>query len=297
MGEIERLTIRSHSKASEKYVDVIFNYAHGRKLSTSIPIEYRRTGTQIEDDQLDEYLFRVYQEVDPSLWTAWRSEQEKFWKTKPRAQITKSFFDVLATSFEWCCVKCSLPPNSNPARRIQDIKEFGFTLATDIKRACAECNQNTTQLILVPIRRGGITGYETWSPQLRNRIISVLGLFDSFEAKPGKKEGLLPDHKFPEIRWDAQTRRESLEGISEEEIIRDFQLLSNQRNQQKREVCRKCFQTGNRGVLYGIPFFYQGKPQWDQSIPASGKAAEQGCVGCAWYDINLWRSELAKKIK
>jgi hypothetical protein len=107
----------------------------------------------------------------------------------------------------------------------------------------------------------------------------------------------LPDHKFPEIRWDEETRRDSLDDLSTEEIQCDFQLLSNQRNQQKREVCRNCFQTGNRGIIYGILFFHKGSEKWDDSIPKVGKKAELGCVGCAWYDINAWRAALKNKLK
>lgn len=294
---IEKKAKRFHSKASEKYVDVIFYYPSQTILHTSVPIEYRRTGTLIDDAQLDDYLEKVYKEVDPANWQLWHIEQSTFWKTKPGANTTKEFFDVLVKSFAWCCANCDLPKNRNWARRIQDIKEFGFTLSTDTKRPCEKCDKNTTHLLILPLRRGGITGYETWSPALRNRIIAILDGFDCYEAKSGKKEGLLPDHKFPEIRWDQDTKRETLESLSDDEIRRDFQLLSNQRNQQKREICRKCFQTGARGAIYGIPFFYQGQLEWDPQIPLKGKDAEKGCVGCGWYDIERWRAELTKKIK
>ena len=76
-----------------------------------------------------------------------------------------------------------------------------------------------------------------------------------------------------------------------------FQLLSNQRNQQKREVCRECFQTGKRGTIYGISFFYEGSQFWDKRFPPKGKDAEAGCIGCAWYDIAKWREELINVIK
>jgi len=297
MARVEKQEIRFHSKASEKYIDTVFHYTGGKSFSTSIPLIYRRTGTEIEDDGIDDYLTKVAEEVDPSKWSNWKAEQVEFWKTKPNAETTKSFFDALSRSFKWCCVSCDLPQNPNWARRVQDLKEFGYTLATNTKRPCSKCRRNSTQLILVPLKRGGITGYETWSAELRSKIVSLLNEFDAYEAKPGRKEGLLPDHKFPEIRWDAETRRHSLEELTDAEIKRDFQLLSNQRNLQKREVCRKCFQTGNRGIIYGVPFFYEGKDTWDNTIPKCGKAAEKGCVGCGWYDINKWREELAKKIK
>lgn len=85
--------------------------------------------------------------------------------------------------------------------------------------------------------------------------------------------------------------------MSDEEIRAKFQLMTNQRNQQKREVCRTCFQTGKRGVIFGIPYFYAGGPEWDERIPQKGKAAEEGCIGCPWYDIELWRQELLRHIK
>lgn len=119
----------------------------------------------------------------------------------------------------------------------------------------------------------------------------------SLKQKQQKKEGLLPDHKFSEIRWNDETKRETLENLTDREILRDFQLLSNQRNQQKREICRNCYQTGKRGTIYGIPFFYEGTENWDSSIPKNGKSAEKGCIGCAWYDIERWRQELIKKLK
>ena len=283
-------------KASEKYIDTIFSYNGSRGYETSIPVEYRRTGTSIEESDYDDYLLKVYDEVNPVRWDNWKKDQIDFWASKPNAKTTKEFFDVLIKSFEWCCVTCSLPKNPNWARRVQDIKEFGYTLATNTSKYCVRCEKNTTQLALVPIKRGGVTGYETWSPDLRNKIVRLLGAFDSYEAKQTKKEGLLPDHKFPEIRWDLNTKRHSLENINDEEIRSDFQLLSNQRNQQKREVCRNCFQTGSRGLIYGIPFFYTGGPLWDSQIPKIGKGAEAGCHGCGWYDINKWRNELIRKI-
>lgn len=288
--------VRTHSKASEKYIDVTFYYEDGESVATSIPLEYRRTGTDISTDKASEYLSKVSKELHPSLWEAWKSEQDKFWLTKKRAATTKEFFDVLSDTFSWCCVECNYPQNPNWARRVQDLKEFGYTIATNTGKYCESCGKKNTQQILVPIKRGGITGYETWSPAVRNKIIKVLRCYDAYEARTGKKENLLPDHKFPEIRWDESTKRESLELLSETDMIRDFQLMTNQRNQQKREVCRSCFQTNRRGSIYGISYYYEGCEDWDTQIPKTGKAAEQGCVGCPWYDIEQWRTELTKSL-
>jgi hypothetical protein len=296
MKKIIKGDIRSHAKASEKYIDAIFVYENSPPYKCSIPIEYRRTGTEISDDEIDSYLEEVYEKINPANWNDWKKEQNDFWNSKPNAEVTKSFFDILIKNFDWCCVTCELPPNRNPQRRIQDIKECGYTLSTDTKRFCKKCNSKTTHILLLPLPRGGITGYETWSKELREHIINTLKIYDVFEARVTKKEGLLPDHKFPEIRWDKDTKRISLENLTTEEIKKDFQLMTNQRNQQKREVCRLCYQTGQRGIIYGIPYFYRGNEFWDNKIPQRGKEAEKGCVGCAWYDIEHWRQELTKRL-
>jgi hypothetical protein len=296
MTSITKGELRYHSKASERYIDVEFEYPDFPSYVTSIPLQYRRTGTDIADDGIDVYLSKVHQDVHPLLRAQWEKDQVAFWAKKPKSLVTKPFFDVLVKNYGWCCVNCTLPKNSNPARRIQDLKEFGYTLATNTLD-CTVCKQATTHYMLVPLARGGITGYETWTPAMRTRIVKLLGAFDAYEAKKTPKEGLLPDHKFPEIRWNESTKRNSLEDLSDGDIKRDFQLLSNQRNQQKREVCRSCYQTGERGTIYGISFFYKGTKLWNRGIPINGKDAEEGCKGCGWYDINAWRDALTARLK
>lgn len=293
---IKKLDTRIHSKASERYVDVVFNYPT-LVLHTSVPIQYRRTGTEILDEDIDEYLLKVYEEINPSLHIPWKNEQNKFWQQKNKASVTKQFFDVLISDFNWKCTNCHLPENPNYARRIQDLKEFGYTIATHTSKYCNECAKSCSHLILLPLKRGGITGYETWSTELKDKIIRTLQAIDCYEDKKVRKETLLPDHKFPEIRWDEETRRESIEHLNSEEIKRDFQLITNQRNQQKREICRNCYQTGKRGIIFGIPYFYQGDKCWDENVPKRGKGAESGCVGCGWYDISAWRRSLVSKLQ
>lgn len=287
-----------NSKASEIYVSVIFKYEN-YEWKGYVPIEYRRTGIFIDyndKESLYEYLNKIYDEMNPSKLEDWKIKQEEFWKTKPKAKITKSFFDKLSEG-GWKCGACEMPRNTNPQRRIQDLKEYGYTIATDLNRYCPKCGKNTSQRILLPISRGGNlgNGYETWSKELRNRIIETLDCFDVYEYT--YSQHCLPDHKFSEIRWDDKTKSENLDTMTDIEIREKFQLMTNQRNQQKREVCRKCFQTGERGIIYGIKFFYKGGLYWDESIPKTGKDAERGCIGCPWYDIDKWRKELIKALK
>lgn len=166
-------------------------------------------------------------------------------------------------------------------------------ISTHVNYHCPVCdNKRSTRLLLIPIDRVELAGngYETWSPALRNRIVRVLRGIDVYENAASRS--CLPDHKFSEIRWDNDAKSENPDAMSDQEIADKFQLLTNQRNQQKREVCRACFQTGKRGIIFGIKYFYQGSEDWDASIPKKGKGAERGCVGCPWHDIQEWRRRL-----
>jgi hypothetical protein len=284
-----------HSKASEEYVQVKFTYQNS-VWEGWVPVKYRRTGTNIEtDDELYKYLNNVYNQLDPKEYPKWLKDQETFWEEKSRAIVTKGFFDCLIKG-GWQCVNCTLPKNPNWARRIQDLKDFGYTLSTDTNRYCERCKSNTSHILLIPIARYGIEGfgYEIISTVLRKRILKVLNNFDVYENRIGGH--LLPDHKFSEIRWDELTKSKLSDEMSDEDIRDKFQLLSNQRNQQKREVCRNCYQTGERGTIFGIPYFHIGTNKWDESIPKIGKEAEQGCRGCAWYDISEWRDNIIKQL-
>lgn len=210
---------KKHSKASEEYVHVEFAYTDST-WNGWVPVEYRRTGVSIKQDEIDRltaYLNKVYEQMNPINFQSWLKKQEQFWQEeKPNAGTTKAFFDSLAKG-GWQCVECTLPKNPNWARRIQDLKEFGYTLATDTKRYCPTCGENKTHLILLPIERGSVdgNGYETWSPALRKRIIRVLGSIDVYEGTFSAH--CLPDHKFSEIRWDGNTKTENPDTMSDEE--------------------------------------------------------------------------------
>lgn len=283
-----------HSKASEAYVEVKFIY-EDEVLETWIPVEYRRTGLDLKDDEVAEYLESIYPILNPNNSEQWKLEQEEYWKKeKPNAGVTKGVFDAITTG-AWECVNCTIS-NPNWARRFQDLKEMGYTFATQTPVNCPVCEQRSTyvRIVMLPRYHSNI-GYEIISPKLRKKIISALNSLDVYENKPSNN--LLPDHKFPEIRWDEDTKEVNVDDMSDDEIKNKFQLMTNQRNLQKREVCRKCYQTNKRGTAFGIDFFYQGDENWDENIPKTGKDAEAGCVGCPWYDMGKWREELNKKIK
>lgn len=291
-------SFREHSKASEKYIDVTFVQKDGYTWKGSIPYFFRRTGLFIETAKdLVEYLNEIYPHFTKTEIDKFQAQEKKRWNDEMSGKkTTKEFFDNLL-DLEWKSVKYDLPTNPNWARRIQDIKEFGYTLATDTRRTVKGKYETGTHILLVPLPKGGVTGYEVMSPAFKAKAINVMESINVYEHSKANKHGLLPDHKFPEIRWDEETRAENPEEMPVNEIKEKFQLVDNQRNQQKREVCRKCFQKGKRGKLYGINFFYEGNENWNTDIPKIGKEAEKGCIGCGWYDIQKWRENLNVLIK
>lgn len=273
-----------NNKASEKYVRTTFIQDNGFKWDTIVPYVYRRTGLNIRDEkELAEYLISIKPYFQEEEMKKWKSQELN--RNLIKGDVTPDFFNTLLSfkeEFE------NFPYNTNPARRIQDIKDTGYTIAS-VPRPNGLKGYNR---ILLPLPLYTETGYETFTPQFKARVIRLLKQQNAFEAKRTNKKALIPDHKFSEVRWDDETKTENSMEMTDEEIIQKFQLLDNQRNQQKREICRRCFQEGKRGNIYGINYFYQGDENWDPKIPPIGKEAEKGCIGCPWYDIELWRKKL-----
>lgn len=290
---IEILGRRAHAKASERYLDVRFRYSIGAEWHGAVPVEYRRTGIDARTEEEERALVAAaYAAMKPTGLAEWVKVEEKYWdEEKSRAVKTRPFFNALL-DFKWKCRACDLPDNANYARRIQDIKELGYTVATS-RLLCKRCEQQVNHHQLLALPRGDRTGYEAWSPKLRKRILRVLRNYDAYEDTNHSKH-LLPDHKFPEIRWDSDTRDPSLESLTDAEIEAKFQLVSNQRNQQKREACRGCYQSGVRSYPHGIQFYYAGTQKWPADVPRRGNESEVGCVGCGWYDLSAWRRALNK---
>lgn len=277
-----------NNKASETYVRTTFVQDDGFSWDTVVPYVDRRAGLNIEtEEELAEYLISIKPYFRKEAMENWKKQELK--RGLIGGSVTPLFFDVLLSfkeEFE------NFPINPNSARRIQDIKDAGYTLAS-VPRPGGLKGYNR---ILLPIPLHAEMGYETFTPQFKARVIRLLRERNAFEARVTAKKALIPDHKFSEVRWDDETKAENSMDMTDAEIIQKFQLLDNQRNQQKREICRRCFQEGIRGTIYGIKYFYEGDEFWDPNIPKVGKAAEKGCIGCPWYDIELWRKMLNKHI-
>ena len=280
-----------HTKASEAYVEIEIIESHNRTVwEGAVPYQYRRTGLWLNTEQeVSDYLRRIRRYFAPDAIKAWVERERRYWDENfKRANVTTPIFHQLLT-MGWIHTR-QFPVNPNLQRRIQDIKDKGYTVAS-------KPDGRSYQRKLLPLPRQSARAYETISNELRARILDVLNAENAYELTTANQVGLIPDHKFPEIRWDAETPQDNQDDMAEDEIVAKFQLLDNQRNEQKREVCRHCFQTGQRGKLFGIDFFYAGDDRWDGNIPQTGAAAEPGCVGCGWYDISAWRAALNNQIR
>lgn len=279
----------SNTKANELFA--IVSYADGEAAPLwYIPYQYRRTGVFVDSvEEMTSLLRSIKKLLNKKHISEFKDRIGKSVSNyfgKGASVTVPIFKKLLDNCGSWVWNKDF--NNENPQRRIQGIKEAGFTIATRFY-------ERRTYHMLLPFAPVRAATYETIPLAVRRRIFRVHEGINSYTGEP-TSISCLPDHKFPEIRWDKHTP-ESNSSLSEREILEKFQIIPENINQMKREVCRKCFKSGMRGKLNGINFFYAGGPSWDKSIPKVGKSAEQGCIGCFWYDMLAWRNALNNLIE
>jgi len=284
-----------NTKASDYFVKVVFAFADGFEWEAVIPYIYRRSGLSLSTEkEIADYLISIKPYFAEEAMAQWKGQEWTKWEEskktakKPEDLVTIKFFQVLLSLKEEVD---SFPDNPNPQRRFQDLKDQGYTISI------YPIGNKKWGKMLLPIPLNGKLGYEVFTPQFKSRVIRLFNGINAYEAKETARNSLIPDHKFSEVRWNENTKGTNPMDMTDEEIIEKFQLLDNQRNQQKREICRNCFQTGQRGRLFGIDFYPVGNAQWNKEIPTVGKVAEQGCIGCPWYDIEAWRKAVNTLLK
>lgn len=292
---IDIIGFTHNTKASDYFVKVVFVFEDGFKWNAVIPYIYRRSNLKLSNEQdVANYLVSIKPYFTQKAMEQWKKQEWSKWlkfreaAKKPEDLVTIDFFRILLSFKEEVD---NFPDNPNPQRRLQDLKDQGYTISI------YPIGNKKWGKMLLPIPLNAQMGYEVFTPQFKSRVIRLLHGINAYEAKKTARKSLIPDHKFSEIRWDEDTKGKNPMDMTDEEIVEKFQLLDNQRNQQKREVCRNCFQTGQRGRLFGINFYPVGNKEWDKEIPAVGKAAEKGCIGCPWYDIEAWRKAINKLLE
>lgn len=187
---------------------------------------------------------------------------------------------------EWVCSSCAsgLRSNQNPGiTRILKDKGYKFDKATKRNYGkrnvyCNECGCKRTFYKLLytePIhqdcKRLRIT------PEERERIIKVLGKRDAFTGHT-ISNNVDVDHMVPIIRLENGGVTKHVYEMTDDEIRKNFQILTSDHNQIKRSACEKCKQTGIRPAFFGINLFYEGNDVYTGT-----------CVGCGYYNGYEWR--------
>lgn len=133
---------------------------------------------------------------------------------------------------------------------------------------------------------------------LVQKILEVYSYIDVIEQRQRQAHELVIDHRFPMERW-GESESPHLTSMSNDEIKKKFQLLkkdsSGNHNLLKSRSCERCIKTGKRGTPFGIRFWYKGGEDWP-SVHQRGAEAEEGCVGCGWYNFEAWRDALNQKL-
>jgi len=136
-------------------------------------------------------------------------------------------------------------------------------------------------------------------PALVARILKLYGYQDVVENRVRQAHELVIDHRFPMERRGCSEQSHDV-NMSDRKIREKFQLLkkdsAGNHNLLKSRNCERCIATGKRGTPININFWYFGGADWPDDVPRSGLNAEQGCIGCGWYDFAAWRDALNAKL-
>ncbi|WP_281980723.1 hypothetical protein [Tenacibaculum mesophilum] len=284
-------------KTSDVYQEVEFKYIDVNYTWYGLlPKSLRKQGLDLTDEEYEESIEKNYKILHPKNKNSWIEESDKNWNKKSKASQTYLVLKALYSG-EWECRVCGPVPkvNPQPAARIATLKVKGYIIGSK-RRNCGNCAKKTMHDILIMLPRVKSKfedGNELRSPisdKLKERIKVLLGKKEiCFNIKRSSVE-LIIDHKFPSQRWNTKESANP-DTMSEENIKKKFQLLSNQTNMWKSRFCDRCVKEGKRGEFMGIKWYYAGNENWEKEF-----ADESGCHGCPWYDIEKWKNELAKRL-
>ncbi len=288
----------TYSNGHDVYIKIIFKDTMAEYY---IPIMLPRRDPSlnyyedIKNDILSEELYSYTDSCAEKLLP----ENVKKWKinTLNKNKLNNSnqgkFLRLLINNKQ-VCSSCHLAPlTNNPQKPIQFLRDLGYVISTHRSVFCYKCKKNQVHYILTPVLTTDKNNYELISEKLKERICEAFNYTDAYtEIYNPSPKAFIADHKFPEDRWDDKTAGKNSDDMSDRDIRTKFQLLSTQINLHKQRQCAACIATKKRGYPYGIKYYYSGGENWDTRYPERGVAAEQGCVGCGWYDILEWKKQL-----
>ena len=248
-------------------------------------------------DKLWTYLDECAKQLSSNNVERWNREQLE--KIADKKTMTDELLVELISKRSVCsaCFSSGDNYNPNPQKNVQNLRDRGYIVVTQRGLQCIKCGQKKARYTLTPAIMSNEYSTETIPAKLKKRICEFFDYRDAYTGiKNTNVAAHIPDHKFPEDRWDTDTAVKNDIDMSTSEIQEKFQLLNAQTNMQKKQACGDCIRTGKRGYPFGIKYYYAGTEDWDKDIPSHGKAAETGCIGCGWYDMLKWKEELNKRL-
>ena len=284
-------------KMEDKFYEVKFKY-DDNIWEGVIPSFLVYQAFQLDDNIRDEFIAKCYEYLNPKNQENWIKISNTYWKEVLNRNFSNDqTYDVLKALYSgiWECRVCGpvKQVNPQPSSRLRDLKKFGYVIGSK-RRHCRLCDKSTMHDILVMIKIFDISqtkSRHSISPKLAKKIKKSLNYIEvCFDVRRPEKE-LIIDHKFPSQRWTSGETKNPND-MSDKEIHQKFQLLSNQTNLLKSRVCDRCVKEGIRGSFMGISWYYSGDEFWR----GEHKSDENGCIGCPWYDLAHWKSELKKNL-
>ncbi|WP_051890548.1 hypothetical protein [Chryseobacterium vrystaatense] len=279
-------------KTNDVFKEVEFTY-QTKNWQGALPKFLEKQGLDLTDNEFDELIDNNYQLLEPANTQQWIVESDTRWENK-----NTETYKVLAALYtgEWQCRTCGIGRiNDQPPARIKALKVKGYIICSK-RKICPTCAKKTMHDILImlpPIESRFEHGNELRKPIseiLKKRIKKLFGNKEVCFNIVRSDVELLIDHKFPSQRWNTP-ETDNPTDMTDEEIRNKFQLLSNQTNMWKSRYCDACVKTGKRGDYMGLNWFYIGNKNWE----GANSYDENGCKGCPWYDLELWKTKLAEK--
>ena len=297
--KIQTFTVFNVEKMPDMFLEVEFSYPRCRKYETCVPIYEKYQGidyTNAEKDDVVDWIISCYEQMAPSNADVWNNSEAEYWETK-NAEQAKPLFEVLNAEdryhlTEWLCRQCTdiSMVNSQAASRIRALKQqHGYHIATK-KCFCETCGKTTPHDMLLRIgkMKSRAKDKKPMPNSLKKRIKRLFAYTDACftVTYPETSNAFIIDHKFPATRW-AAGESPNYSTMTDEEIANKFQLLTNQTNLQKDRYCERCFEKGIRGDFFGIRWYPVGDEKWR----GANNSDENGCIGCPWYDLALWKKQ------